>query len=348
MSLPSPGASSAQTWCGSHTAAGGLEAGALPQQGSFPEQGPTRSCVSVPSGSVAPRLGILGALSADLTGYVGADAAAAIPTKASLTTPSTTSGDEPQVVPSQAGPESRRGGPATQQQRMQRQGSPLSLQAEAELQRNSSPGAPQHREFRPPPEVRGDSEDRDAAAGSGGGAADGGDAACLMPEVPRLRPDSQTGAPRRAAHTLARARSGPRPIMKRPHRAGGARCCLPRIRRCLCHRRNDEMFASCKCTDTIFPPNDINSSCARCSRRAGTGAAPIANEDGQRRVAEEAAAMGVTPQRMTRILANRRSAAAAKAKKAQYYKVFPRGCIGMLHIVPPQRSHLYTSSSSQH
>lgn len=35
----------------------------------------------------------------------------------------------------------------------------------------------------------------------------------------------------------------------------------------------------------------------------------------------QAASLGVSPKRMKRILANRRSAAAAKARKAEYYKV---------------------------
>lgn len=244
VTLPSPGASSAQTWCGNQslTAAGGPGAGALPEQGSPLEQGPTRSRVSVPSGSVAPRpagLGALGALSADLTGCLGADAAAVIPTMASLTIPSAASGDEPQVVPTQADSGSCGDRPALQQQGMQRQGSPVNMQAQAEVQRNSSPEAPQYREGQPPPEARGDSEDRGDVAG-GGGAAGGGQAACLMPEVPRLRPACQPGAPRRAAHTLTRSRSGPGPCVKR--RAAGARCCLPRIRRHLCGKINGEML----------------------------------------------------------------------------------------------------------
>lgn len=87
----------------------------------------------------------------------------------------------------------------------------------------------------------------------------------------------------------------------------------------------------------------LKNSCVCCSRRSsssGAGDVPSGGEAEQRRVVEEAAALGVTPERMIRILANRRSAAAAKARKAQHNKVIPHTRI----MLPRNYTHDFTSN----
>ena len=77
------------------------------------------------------------------------------------------------------------------------------------------------------------------------------------------------------------------------------------------------------------PSTSSGGAARRCSRRGGSagrsgvvrrgGSAGSGSQDDD--VAGQAAALGVSPQRMKRILANRKSAASAKARKAEYYKV---------------------------